>query len=130
MASANDSSKRRRLLCDAPPPDASRLSYLPIAVLTNVANYLASPSRALFAAALVTNQNAVAASDERNTAIVGNEWNTLDFGDIEEDLAARLSDDNIRAVLLCIDAVNNRPSGPQSVERSGNDGPGGALLTL
>ena len=99
-------SKRRRLLGDAS-TGVRRISDLPNAVLTNVANYLASPSRALFAAALNTNQNAVAASDERNSAIVGDDQSTLDFGDIEEDLVARLSDDNIRAVLLCIDAVNN-----------------------
>ena len=78
-------SKRRRLLGGAY-LDASCLSDLPSGVMTHVANYLAPPSRALFAAAL-TNQN-TAASDERNTAIVGNEWTTLDFGDIKKDLAA------------------------------------------
>ncbi|KAK1740839.1 hypothetical protein QTG54_008091 [Skeletonema marinoi] len=103
MASANDSSKRRRLLGGAS-PDAGCLSELPNGVLTNVANYLDAPSRLFFAAAL-TNQNAVA-SDERNTAIVGNEWTTLDFGDIEKDLAVKLSDGDINAVLMCIDAVN------------------------
>eukprot|EP00984_Skeletonema_dohrnii_P019122 scaffold9073_cov180-Skeletonema_dohrnii-CCMP3373.AAC.9 len=103
MASANDSSKRRRLLNDAS-PDAGCLSDLPSGILTHVANYLAPPSRALFSAAL-TNQN-TAASDERNTAIVSNEWTTLDFGGIEKDLAERLSDDDIGAVLQCIDAAN------------------------
>ena len=103
MASANDSSKRSRLLGGAS-PDAGCLSGLPSGVLTHVANYLDGPSRLFFAAAL-TNENA-AASNERNTAIVGNEWTTLDFGGIEEDLAARLSDGDINAVLQCIDAVN------------------------
>eukprot|EP00985_Skeletonema_marinoi_P006090 scaffold2644_cov78-Skeletonema_marinoi.AAC.3 len=103
MTSANDSSKRRRLLGDAS-PDACCLSELPSGVLTNVANYLDAPSRLFFAAAL-TNQN-IAASDERNTAIVDNEWSTLDFGDIEKDLVVRLSDGDISAVLICIDAVN------------------------
>eukprot|EP00985_Skeletonema_marinoi_P011874 scaffold5632_cov146-Skeletonema_marinoi.AAC.4 len=100
MAAANVSSKRRRLLGDASLEDfiSCLLSDLPSGILTHVANYLAPPSRALFAAALATNQNA-AASDERNSAIVGNEWTTLDFGDIEEDLAARLSDGDISAVL-------------------------------
>jgi len=70
------------------------------------ANYLAPPSRALFSAALAINQN-IAASDERNTAIVGNEWTTLvDFGDIGRDLAVKLSDGDISAVLQCIDAGN------------------------
>eukprot|EP00984_Skeletonema_dohrnii_P007860 scaffold2901_cov91-Skeletonema_dohrnii-CCMP3373.AAC.4 len=103
MATANDSSKRRRLLGDAS-LDAGCLSNLPSGILTHVANYLAPPSRALFAAAL-TNQNS-AASDERNTAIVGNEWTTLDFGDIEKELAEKLNDDDIEKVLICIDAAN------------------------
>jgi hypothetical protein len=34
------------------------------------------------------------------------EWTTLDFEDIEETLAAKLSDDDIRGVLICIDGVN------------------------
>jgi hypothetical protein len=105
MASAaNDSSKRRRILGDAASHDAC-LSDLPSGVLTHVANYLDAPSRLFFAASLTTHQIATA-SDERNTAIVDNEWSTLDFGDIEKDLAARLSDRDISAVLICIDAVN------------------------
>ncbi|KAK1740855.1 hypothetical protein QTG54_008107 [Skeletonema marinoi] len=106
LASATDSSKRRRLLGDASPDDfiSCLLSVLPGGVLTHVANYLDAPSRLFFAAAL-TNQN-TAASDERNSVIIGNEWTTLDFGGIEEDLAARLSDGDISAVLQCIDAVN------------------------
>jgi len=102
MASA--ASKRRRLLGDNS-PDASCLSELPNGVLTHVANYLDAPSRLFFAAALITHQNS-AASDERNTAIVGNEWTTLDLGDIEDDLAMELIDEDIEKVLICIDAVN------------------------
>eukprot|EP00984_Skeletonema_dohrnii_P007877 scaffold2901_cov91-Skeletonema_dohrnii-CCMP3373.AAC.21 len=109
MASAaNDSSKRRRLLGDDASPDnfiSRLLSDLPGGVLTNVANYLDAPSRLLFAAALTTHQIA-AASYERNSAIVGNEWTSLDFGDIEKDLAVKLNDDDIEKVLLSIDAVN------------------------
>ncbi|KAK1740850.1 hypothetical protein QTG54_008102 [Skeletonema marinoi] len=97
-------SKRRRLLSDAS-LDAGCLSGLPNGILTHVANYLDAPSRLFFAAALATHQNTTA-SDERNTAIVGNEWSTLDFGDIEEHLAIKLSDGDISAVLTCIDAVN------------------------
>ncbi|KAK1740857.1 hypothetical protein QTG54_008109 [Skeletonema marinoi] len=104
MASANDSSKRRRLLGDASPDASCLLSDLPNGILTHVANYLDAPSRLFFAAALA-NQN-TAASDERNSVIVDNEWTTLDFGDIEEDLAVKLINGDISAVLLCIDAVN------------------------
>mmetsp|Transcript_3606 Transcript_3606/g.7592 ORF Transcript_3606/g.7592 Transcript_3606/m.7592 type:complete len:383 (-) Transcript_3606:10-1158(-) len=77
------------------------LSNLPTGALAHVSSYLAAPSRALFAVAL----------DHRDvdssSAIAGDDWEALDFGDIEKDLAAKLSDDDIRGVLLSIDAVNN-----------------------
>mmetsp|Transcript_3608 Transcript_3608/g.7598 ORF Transcript_3608/g.7598 Transcript_3608/m.7598 type:complete len:411 (-) Transcript_3608:23-1255(-) len=77
------------------------LSDLPTGALAHVSSYLAAPSRALFAVAL----------DHRDvdssSAIAGDDWEALDFGDIEKDLAAKLSDDDIRGVLLSIDAVNN-----------------------
>ena len=106
MTSANDSSKRRRLLGGGPSPGIKCLSDLPNGVLTHAACYLDAPARAFFAASLAINQNADAASDERSSAIVGDEWSTLDFGDIEKDLVVRLSDRDISAVLLSIDAVN------------------------
>ena len=102
MASANDRSKRRRLLDDAS-PGATCISDMPNGVLTHAASYLDAPSRAFFAASL-SGQNASA--DERNIAIVDHEWSTLDFGDIEKDLVVRLSDGDISSFLLCVDAVN------------------------
>ena len=105
MASANDSSKRRRLLSDVS-SGIKCLSDLPNGVLTHAASYLALPSRPLFAVAL-SDQNASTASNERNTAIVDHEeWSTLDFGDIEKDLVTRLTDGDISSILICIDAVN------------------------
>ena len=101
MTSANDSSKRRRLLSDAS-PGIECISDLPNGVLTHAASYLDAPTRAFFAASLAINQN-TAASDERNIAIVGDEWSTLDFGDIEKGLVARLIDGDISSVLICID---------------------------
>jgi len=77
------------------------LSDLPTGALSHVSSFLAAPSRALFAVAL--NYCDV----ERSSAIAGDDWDVLDFGDIEKDLAAKISDDDIRAVLLSIDAVNN-----------------------
>jgi hypothetical protein len=67
-----------------------------------VTSFLASPSRALFAVALALNCRGV----ERSSAIVGDQWEVLDFGDIEEELAAKLSDDDIRGVLLSIKSKN------------------------
>lgn len=34
-------------------------------------------------------------------------WEVLDFADIEKALAVRLTDDDVGAVLVCIDAKNN-----------------------
>ncbi|KAK1734937.1 hypothetical protein QTG54_014397 [Skeletonema marinoi] len=77
------------------------LSDLPTGALTHVSSFLAAPSRALFAAAL--NSRDV----DSSSAIAGDDWEYLDFGHIEKDLAAKLSDEDVRDVLLSIDAVNN-----------------------
>jgi len=75
------------------------LSDLPTGALAHVSSFLAAPSRALFAVALN--------SRDSSSAIVGNQWDALDFGEIEKELAAKISDDDIRDALLSIDAVNN-----------------------
>ncbi|KAL7452841.1 hypothetical protein ACHAWC_007342 [Mediolabrus comicus] len=77
------------------------LSALPIGVLSHVSCFLAAPSRALFAATLFDNEK----NDENRSKIAGNDWDTLGFGDIEAALAKKLSDDDINALLRCIDAV-------------------------
>jgi hypothetical protein len=104
---AETSTKRRKIDDSATNTvDVDCLSDLPSGILTHVATYLASPtSRALFAVALATDQNA-ASADERNSAIIGDEWDMLNFGDIEKELAEKLSDEHIKKVLVCIDAVN------------------------
>eukprot|EP00984_Skeletonema_dohrnii_P021423 scaffold10700_cov90-Skeletonema_dohrnii-CCMP3373.AAC.2 len=93
IAAADDSSQRIGCLTD-----------LPSGILAHAASFLAEPSRILFAVAL--DRNSAASPNERSAAIVGNEWSILDFGEIEKDLAAKLTDDDIEKVLLCIDAVN------------------------
>jgi len=77
------------------------LSDLPTATLAHVSNYLPAPSRALFAVALNHHDSSL--------AIIGNhhQWDVLDFGEIEKDLAAKISDDDMRGVLCSIDAINN-----------------------
>ena len=81
---------------------------LPIGILEHAASFLAPPSRALFAVALTTNENNNSPDEVEcgYSSIAGNEWDTLDFGEIEKDLAAKLSDDDISDVLQHIDAVN------------------------
>jgi hypothetical protein len=90
---------------DSPPQGPTcLLSDLPSGILAHAANFLAPPSRALFAVAL--DESSAASSNERSSAIAGNQWDVLDFGLIEKVLAAKLTDDHIEKVLLCIDAVN------------------------
>lgn len=74
---------------------------VPIEALKHVSSFLPDPSRALFAVALDKKN----LSRREYQAIAGNHWTTLDFGQIERTLAEKLTDDDISAVLSCIDSV-------------------------
>ena len=98
--------KRRRLSAtDGDPQGIRSLIDLPSGILAHAASFLAAPSKALFAIAL--DKNSVAVPNERSSAIVGNQWDILDFGGMEKDLAAKLTDSDVEIMLQCIDAVNN-----------------------
>ena len=98
--------KRRRLsAADGDPQGVRSLIDLPSGILAHAASFLAAPSKALFA--ITFDADSVAVPNERSSAIVGNQWDILDFGEIEKDLAEKLSDSDIEKVLQCIDAVNN-----------------------
>ena len=95
--------KRRRLsAADDPHQDARCLTDLSSGILAHASSFLGAPSRALFAIAL----DEITPNEERSSAIVGNQ-DILDFGEIEKDLAKRLTDRNIQDILICTDAVNN-----------------------
>ncbi len=84
------------------------LADLPTGTLAHVSSYLHPLSRALFAAALDYHD-----PDSRMT-IIGDHWERtgiLDFGEIERDLATKLSDDDIRGVLLAIKFITSRYCG-------------------
>ncbi len=81
------------------------LSDLPIGILEHTAGFLVAPSRALFAVALTNDENNNPPS-ENYSSIAGSDWETLDFGEIEKDLAAKLSDDDLNSFLRLIDAAN------------------------
>ncbi len=98
MEAPPDVKRRRITAAGASPQGMIRLIDLPTGILTHAASFLAGPSRALFAITLDTNSP---------SAIVDNQWDTLDFGEIEKRVAAKLTDDGIEKILLCIDAVNN-----------------------
>jgi len=102
-----NSSKRRRVAAvvdGSPQRNITCLSELPAEPLSYVANFLATPSRALFAVALDERSDSL--RNERSYAIAGNQWDVLDFGEIEKELTVKLTDDHIERVLQCIDAVN------------------------
>eukprot|EP00985_Skeletonema_marinoi_P012270 scaffold5893_cov106-Skeletonema_marinoi.AAC.1 len=106
MKKAPTNIKRRRIsAAESAHLKVSCLTDLPSGILAHAASFLAAPSRALFAVAL--DENSAVSPNERSSAIVGNQWDILDFGEIEEDLAVKLSDAHIEKVLLCIDAINN-----------------------
>jgi len=101
-APSPDVKRRRITVAESSPQGIIRLTDLPSGILTHAATFLAAPSKALFAVALGENS-----PNERSLAIVGNQWDILDFEKIEKGLAAKLTDDHIEKLLLCIDAVNN-----------------------
>lgn len=113
MASESRSSKRKKISDEASASAGDHhhlllnIHDLPSGALECVACFLAAPSRALLDVALDVDgidQNPSAADGPRNN-IVG-ACDILDFGEIEKELATKLSDEDISAVLLHIDAVN------------------------
>ena len=110
MFTATSSNKRRRILEHCPLHDLLQGGGL----LEEVAKYLAPPSKIMFALAVTPPKSpygtimARSRSKSRSTPfmITGtDEWNTLDFGEIEKDLAAKLSDNDMCAILVHIDAA-------------------------
>ena len=99
--------KRRKISAKTTPQGGiipfSSLLDLPVEPLSHVASFLAAPSQVLFAVALKVPSAAIAAP----SSIIGHQcWDTLDFGEIEIELAKRLCDHHISHILLSIDAVN------------------------
>lgn len=100
--------KRRRTTNDSP-----HINNIPDALLTHISIYLAKPSQALFAIALThqsdnnNNNSCKAKSDAIISATSREEWQELDFGDIEKSLAAKLLDGDVQAIFSCIGAPNN-----------------------
>ena len=89
------------------------ISNLPDGILAHAASYLAQPSMALFAVAMTspskswTKDNFTTDSEHQQTVasiISSGVWDALDFEDIDATLAHKLSDDDLQAVLKCINA--------------------------
>ena len=92
----------------------THISDLPVGILVDVSAYLSKPSRAMLAVAFTApstswqnehNYSMHRPSSSTSKAIISSsDWDTLDFMDIEKSLANRLSDDDMYAVLQCINA--------------------------
>lgn len=82
-------------------------------ILKEVATYLAPISRILFAVAITppsspyeTIMARSRSRKQKSPSIASTDWTTLDFGQIEKELAAKLSDEDVRDVLVHINAAN------------------------
>ena len=104
---ASSTNKRRRTAADT-----LNISDLPVGFIVNVSEYLPKPSRAILAVALSAPSSSWKINDDLNQpistiskAIVSAQsWNTLDFEDIEGKLSNKLTDDDVYAILKCINA--------------------------
>ena len=107
MAS-NNTKKRRRTAADT-----LHIGDLPIGFIVNVSAYLSKPSRAILAVAFSSPssswQNDILMHQQSpiSTAIVSaSQWDTLDFEDVNKELASKLTDDDIYAILKSVSAYD------------------------
>ena len=102
MAS-NSTNKRRRTAADT-----LHIRDLPIGFMADVSAYLPKPSRAILAIAFTSssslqNDNLMHRLSPISAAIISaQQWDILDFEDVNKELANKLTDDDISAVLKCI----------------------------
>jgi len=105
IASNTNTNKRRRTAADT-----LHISDLPAGFIADVSEYLPKPSRAILAVAFTSsslwqNDNLMHRLSPISTAIIlAQQWDILDFEDIEKELANKLTDNDISAVLKSINA--------------------------
>ena len=109
-ADVRGSNKRKRA------SSSLHINDLPDHVLSDVASYLSKPSRAMFAVSLTASSSfwalhrklqPSASSKTILSSPSSEQWDVLDFEDVEKNLANKLVDDDIAAILLCINSRNN-----------------------
>ena len=108
MADNSNVNKRRRTTLN----NCLSIDDIPDALM-HVAYYLSKPQQALFAVALYTHNHQTPSDRNSSTseewmpnttssAIISTtsreQWQVLDFGDIEKSLASKLTDDHVRAI--------------------------------
>ena len=106
MASNSSTNKRRRTTADV-----LHISDLPIGFIADVSAYLSKPSRAILAVAFSApssswkiNEVMHRLSPISKAIVSASQWDTLDFQDINKELANKLTDNDISAVLKSINA--------------------------
>jgi len=105
MASNSGTNKRRWTAADT-----LHISDLPVGFIADVSAYLPKPSRAILAAAftsssLLQNNDLTHRLSPISTAIISaQQWDTLDFEDVEKELVMKLTDDHLDAILNSINA--------------------------
>jgi len=101
----SSNNKRRRTTTSN--NNGTHITDLPAGILVGISSYLAKPSAVLFALSMTADSDRQIETETSKAIISAIAWNVFDFGDIERDLAAKLSDDHIDKILRCIDAVSN-----------------------
>lgn len=90
------------------------ISDLPDGFLADVAKYLPTPSRAIFAVAMTAPSSSwrefnwghrQPPSVTSKAIILTSDWGVLDFAEVERSLAKKLTDDDLGAILGCIEAA-------------------------
>ena len=115
MATSTGNKRRRHSVCTTS-HFPQLLTDLPGSLLPNVASFLPSISCISFAMSMVTNKQPLDGTPSTISIAIANasseKWESLDFKDIQEGVygGRNLTDDDIRWVLLCIDAQNKTKS--------------------
>mmetsp|Transcript_20445 Transcript_20445/g.35137 ORF Transcript_20445/g.35137 Transcript_20445/m.35137 type:complete len:419 (-) Transcript_20445:171-1427(-) len=94
------------------------ITDLPDVAFAHVASFLARPSRALFAVSLIappaswrkydgesSSEPSLSSASKALLNSDNEKWEILDFGSIDKNLASKLTDDDVCAVFVCIDAA-------------------------
>ena len=110
--SRSEGSKRRRTASPTATKPHLQITDLPDSLLLTISEYLPSTSIALFALALTTrdnnNANQLSLSDASKAIVSSHEessWEVIDFLDVEKELREKLSDNNIRDLLISTNAI-------------------------
>ena len=96
------SSRSKRQKTSPSAPSCISIDHLPSDVLQLVASFLTRSQTALLAAGISSPTSKINCQEWD-----GDGWNTMDFSDLDKDLAARLTDGDLNEIFRCIDAVKS-----------------------